>query len=473
MTSPTPATPAALRPSYRKEWRIAFLLLAALVLVLHLRPDRSRHLQPVSPHPAAASDRADYYLVVRCPELPSEAEASRDGTRRLMAWMRALLDAGFHPRPFVDVIASLSRGTPLPERTVVLVFDPAYRATVEQVLPRLQEIRVPALWITRSPGVLRSDRRFVSNRARRTWSGYALWDFALSEDPAAFQLEADGLPEDVPSAYSWADPSGLTGINSLSLGTPLHRLHANARWSAAEFVDRLKADLPLRRPSPLSARRIQGRDWGIQADPHEVAAFRLAAPPEARQATVRWLGTRGIGDLKLSLRAHAWCGELALDLRANSALSNRIHVSLTEDSLRVQQELQGRLVADQRLAATPNPGGSTRLQLHLRDDELRVSIAGHAASCSVPIVVPATDEGTVALSVYHRIHGVAFADQILLTAEPLPPPADSGRAVAHRRNGPRLPSPGSITPRLPPLPVSLSPTLTDGVANTSRGEGKG
>jgi hypothetical protein len=338
----------------------------------------------------------------------------------LVEWITAAREAGFHPVAFSQVLTCLARGERLPENSVVLLFNPAYRTTVEQVLPTLESMQVPALWVTRSPGRIRADRRFVSAHTRRSYSAHALWDFAVQKGELQFDLEKPAAGPDLSRVYRWQADGGITGVNTATELDHLNRLHANIRWSAQEFVDRLSADLPLRAPRGLSAREIEGRTWGVIL-PHGVEeSFDLQADPGQRFASVSWAGTRSVTDLQVDLEIGSWFGEAWIDLRASREPGQRVRVGLMEGKVRVVQEIGGTVVDDRESDGSIRPDEGIRLSLTLQGEQLRLSSPSVATRLDVPVQVEAVDHSLLQVSIYHRIHGAAFAKALRCAATPLP-----------------------------------------------------
>jgi len=406
-------------PNYRKQWAVSIVGVITLGVGLKWYSNHTPDPELPAPPGTDAVAYTDWFMVVRCPEMPIEVREAEAGVQLLADWVQQLRTEGFHLRPFAEVMAARQRGDRLPERTVVLVFDPAYRVTVEQVLPKLRDLTAPALFITRAPGTIQSDRRFVSNRTRRVLSATELWDFALQTSEQGFLLEASGWPESVPPGQEWSETSGLTGINEAFPDGPLNILHANVHWSSAEFVDRLKADMPLRRKSRLSLRTIGDRNWGILADEDDVAEFELAAADNARFASVSWAGVRGVGNMELEMSLGSWFGEAWLFLRSNADRTERIRVGFTESGVRVLQEKAGAVLSDHLEPALIRPADGIQILARIEKGRLHLKIPQTQFELEIPVVIPATSESIFEFALYDRIHGAAVARDVLITVNPL------------------------------------------------------
>lgn len=406
-------------PSYRKQWAVSIVGMIAFGVGLNWYFNHTPDPELPAPPGTDAVAYTDWFMLVRCPEMPIEAREAEAGVQLLADWVQRLRAEGFNLRPFAEVMAARQQGDRLPERTVVLVFDPAYRVTVEQVLPRLRDLTAPALFITRLPGTIQSDRRFVSNRTRRVLSETELWDFALQTSQQDFLLEVPGWPESVSPGQAWSGTSGLTGVNEAFPEGPLNILHANVHWSSVEFVDRLKADVPLRRESRLSLRTIGDRNWGILADEDDVAEFDLTAADDARFASVSWAGARGVGDMELEVSLGSWFGEAWLFLRSNTERAERIRVGFTESGVRVLQEQAGAVLSDHLEPALIQPADGIQILARIEKGRLHLKIPQTQFELEIPVVIPATSEGIFEFALYDRIHGAAVARDVLITVNPL------------------------------------------------------
>jgi hypothetical protein len=376
-------------------------------------------MDPAQAAAETAEFTADWFLMVRCPEMSVETGDADGGRQRLTEWIQAAREAGFQPLAFTDALERLSQGERLPDRSIVLMFDPAYRKTVEQILPVLESLRVPALWVTRSPGRIRADRRFVSAHERRSFSAQPFWDFAVHDEVRQFELEKVSAGRTLPRVYEWQSQLGVNGVNRGTNLTRLNRLHANASWSAEEFVDRLTADLPLYERGILGVREIDERLWGIVLPATMEEAFDLRAPRDRRFSSVRWEGTRGLQDLKLSATIESWVGEAWLHLRSDRERGDRIRVGFMEGTLRVLQETGGLVVEDRRETWPIQPDQGLCLELVLSGETLQIQSSTASARADFELLVPGSRDGLVEFSVYHRIHGAAAAESLHLIAAPV------------------------------------------------------
>lgn len=395
---------------------MAWLLLAGVVAALLLR-----HLLPnpvrLEPLPGVGEvPYVDGFQIIRFPELPPEGSRAQEGVRRMSEWLRELRKAGFWVRPFSEVMTRVRQGKGLPLKTVVVVFDPAYRTTVEQARPLLETWRTPALWITHLPGVFRTDRRFVSTRTRRELAAEPWWDVALSAGENGFVLETEA--DAAHRFFRWSSDSGTAGFNTGRSPSGLTRLHANAEWSAMEFLDRLSADLPVRERKRLTVRRIQDRLWGVAVSAGAPGNFDLEVPSDQRTTSVTWEGTRGIRDLELELGIGNWFGEVWLHLRADRTRQELIRVGLMGDRVRVIEERGEALLGDSSAPLVLGPDGRVGLRLRLEGDTLAIQTCDGSERIRAFLHLPGSDAGRFELVLYDRVRGAAVARDISLVASP-------------------------------------------------------
>ena len=416
-------------PSYVRQWIVAGILLAAVIVTVVAVQRRQVAQRPHPPSLPATTNGVNWFLIARIPEAPpGQADAWLD---RTTDWLRALRDENFVIMPLTEILKRHGQQQPLPERALALLFDPGYRYTFESITDTVERERIPMLWLTQEPGRFGTDRRFVSPRQRQIMADAPLWNVALqgvTED--VFILQTPDNPTQGEHLLNWHVPSGGEALNTAASLPHLHRLHAHPAWTTDEFLGRLYAEIPIERPVRLTAIRIRGKRWGITAGARQGqnARFDIETDPEQRSATVSWLGTRGCRDVRLDLAVKKITGELWILLRSDRESGNRLRLGILPDRFDVDVQQAG---VHRRLASaprTPSPGGSFEGTLHLQEDQLVLTQDGHPLISLNEIPVDGAPNGILEMVTYGMLRGTACARNIALTVTPLAPgpPVDAG-----------------------------------------------
>jgi hypothetical protein len=263
----------------------------------------------------------------------------------------------------------------------------------------------------------------VTAHTRRTLSEEPLWDFAVEDESGRVILEKASAEGGVGRDHDWQADLGVTGVNGGTNLSELNRLHASARWTSREFVDRLLADVPLRERRMLSSRQIQERTWGVVLPHGQEESFDLVAPVDRRFASVGWEGSRGVNDLELELSIGSWFGEVWLTLRSDREREDKVRLGLSEDRVRVVQEAAGRVIEDRELDWRVEPGAGVQFELTLQGSKLSIDAPMGGGPVEVAVLIPGSEDSRLELGLYHRIHGVAMARTVQLKVGPLVNPA--------------------------------------------------
>lgn len=228
--------------SYAREWTgLALFLAAAMGLdyYLYLMPRRAALL-------AAPVEKADWFIVLRLPELPADPIGARQGVERLDQWLTALQAAGFKPFLLSTAMAAVSAKTGLPDKSVVLLYEPGYRHTYEGVAPVLKRHRVPATWVT-TRLENKINRQYLSNHAFRRAQKTTGFDMGLFEaSTMTFVLKPSrNSMERRPVPISWSSDAGAFGVNTADDLAALNRLNVETAWTGRQLVERIGESDPV------------------------------------------------------------------------------------------------------------------------------------------------------------------------------------------------------------------------------------
>lgn len=422
--------------SYRRQWIAAGLLAAAAVSGWFWYRARYAPLGPPLPPPAGS---AEWFVAVKLPETPTARDETRRAKRRLAQWLARLRREGFTPMTLSAVAERFAKGQGLPEKTVVLVFDPAYRHTYESVAPVLMRYRCPAVWLTNARAVREIDRKFLSQHALEQAQQSGWWDVGFhdaADSPFRLMTMAAGGAEG--PGWAWSAEDGQTGLNFGFRPGALNRLKANATWTAEELVNRLRAELPLHGPSSLTARWIQNRLWGVALDAAQYPPerFSLLTNLDTRSASLSWAGTRGLRDLRVWCHVPTFSGELWLFLRSDRAARHRVRVGFSRDGVvNVAQDQHGRRRVIASLACPALQDGQFTCELTLSGRRLTLAIDGVAWPEVMLAEEAGPADGRVELVVSDHVRSVAQAEAIrLFVADPRAPmpPIPPEHALSHQ-----------------------------------------
>ncbi|MCE9615551.1 MAG: hypothetical protein K8T26_14870 [Lentisphaerae bacterium] len=425
MTADPGRKPLPKPPSYRRQWILTGLILTGLVAWIVTHRGHAPEQEPTLP-PEASHRYVDWFVLLGLPELPGDLSLAPEYPDRLVGWLTALRREGFFIMPLNLAVDRLEQGKRLPERTVVLLFEPGYRVTYEAIGDMLEALDIPAAWITQDPGRHVTDRRFLSAGTRARMQRTGLWEIGLRDpDREAFVLYSVRPPPLHSRLHTWAPETGRSGINRAG-ATTLKRLNANRAWSTDEFVDRLDAELPIQSSCALTARVIQNRLWGTlpRLQDSRPLDFDLAADVDQYVAGVAWLGTAGLPDSEVTLTVRERFGQLWLRFRSDIPHGHRVSVGFADDQVRVdvQEGDQNvrRAVAPFALAS----GAALHATVRLQGRQLQVRSGDQVLLALDDIDVTTTPAAVFEMSVTDILPGAALAHGVELQFTPI-----SGTAV--------------------------------------------
>ncbi len=393
------------KPRYAGQWLSTFILAALVLLALEGAPP-----DPPVPEPEAPG-RAGWFLALRLPEALNAEPVADLTSRRLEQWLSALRSGGYRPIALPEALETLSKGGRLPDKSVALLYAPAYRRSYESLGPTLSRARWDVSWIMPAPAIAALDYRFASRHAIGLLRREPLWKIGFSgPSTMTFVLAGRRLDwgGDGRRAYNDAADARSGRLNALSV---------RLAWTGRQLLDRLAAETPVEGRSRLTASVLFGRPWGVAApDVAGPRPFDLASVRAARSASVAWSHASASRDLRLDVQASELVGELWLRLRG---VGLRVGFTPTET---VVEDACGAVWS--RVSAVPfssPPDGTRRTSLILRGSTLAMALEGRPP---VRVALPRVCEtatNVVDLTVYHRIRGVARAKAIDITLQPLRP----------------------------------------------------
>lgn len=399
------------RDSFRLPWAVFWLVTITCAVLLWL----SFFRPPPITAPPRSPDSAgyDWFFMLRMPEVPRDATQANSLKQHYREWIPALLQAGYQPMLLSDVHRRIDQGYGLPRNAVVLVFQPGYNHTYEEVAPLLVESQVPALWVTDRTAVSRGDRHFV-HRRRAKWmvrSGY--WDLAYSGGTFwKKDLQRRDFKINESQSAAWAPSTGRTALNWSGGFSDLQYLDVNPKWSAEELVQRLAMERPLHGTVGLGVRLIQNSLWGVVYEsPKESPAFHLRTPLTATSSTLYWLGTRGAANLETHLQVNSFFGQNFLWLRADVSQGQGVGVGFTHHKIFIDQRIHG---TRHRLATyswTP-PQGRIDARIQVTGSRIRVAAVGAPVLETILLPDTVSRNAMVRYELFDRVQGAARADAV-------------------------------------------------------------
>lgn len=416
------------RDTFGRQWLLCGVLAAAAGLGWRAASER---LRPAPAPSARAHGAVDWFLVVRMPAISAQYEAGVDVMRvRYDEWLEALRRAGFHPMRLSEALSAISSGKGLPERSVVAVFEPGLRRTKRVIEPIFLRRGWPAVWLTDSEAMRGGSREFVTYRDARRMTASGWWDVGYSRKEGGYDVHSrEGRFTLGAGGRVWSGVEGTFALNRGADKRGLSVLTVNPDWLAPELVDRLRAELPYERRSCLQKAVIHGRDWGVSgpraAAPGDCAAFDVEAPAGRRDNRLHWLGSAGVRNMRLSLEARKIVGELRLHLLRDDVSGRRLSIVFGERIVYVDEwdGARKRRLLQTRHAARRGPVSAT---ISLEGGRVSLETAGGPPWVSPPLHL--SDRGVLVLQVAEKIRGVARAEGIRLTFEPLTPAAIAASA---------------------------------------------
>ena len=280
----------------------------------------------------------------------------------------------------------------------------------------------PAVWLTDTAAMRAGSREYVTFHRAQVMALSGWWDVGYARKDGGYDIVSRDGRFVLGAGGAWSEIDGTFAVNRGEPRARLQTLTVNANWSARELADRLRAEIPVERPACLGKAVIQRREWGVtsaqSASLDACPAFALEAPQGKRGARLYWLGTAGLGDFVLSLRASALVGELQLHLVTDEESAGELTVAFTSRAVVVARRRAG---AASRLAVLRR-AGPLSARLTLEQGRLTVADDGAAAAwTSAPL--DGVSRGLLELSVFEKVRGVARADGLQLHFEPALTPA--------------------------------------------------
>ncbi len=405
--------------SYARQWIIFFVLLAVGAFTYWMHTYVQRPHEVTAP---ASTPNAEWFFMLRMPE--AQVLQDRQHTRDLFTkWIDAMLGAGFHPALLSDVVDRINKGLPLPEKTIVLCFDPGYRLTEQLFSPILAARNVPATWLTDADAIDRRDKKYVSPHQEQVMKSSGHWDVFSYRSSKPFSVQiADAHKPAVFNAIGWEPRVGRFALNRVGNLSYLSRLNVNNHWTPEDLVHRLMVELPLNSPAYLSLQQIQGRNWGINVD-YKAARerrFSLHSGTDKRSGSLYWLGTQGLKDLQIRFEVRRLSGEMLFLLRSDQDAGEYVGVRFSNGRVSVEQQSSG---ATTRLAssACPDliPGTPFNAVFAVRGRQLAVAVNEHPLIALDSLRPSASTQGMVRLVIQNSIKGVAEAQSVKILCTPL------------------------------------------------------
>ncbi len=405
--------------AYSWPWLAAFgVFVLGLIYIMFVRPQIPL-FEPRSP--TATSFENNTYLLVHFSPVYSSRLLAPDTAE---SWLTALASKGYHPMLLSDVRHRLEQGQDLPDKTVVILFDPGYRITFEVMAPLLAKYKFPAVWITTRQAQRRSDTRYLSNHILKAMKKTGMWDVGYFEDESTLVMEPSGSkPFTIGNGKeTWLSGAGRRALNR---GVPTHslnRLHINWNWTGQQIVDRLEAEKLLHGKGVLTLKRIQEHNWGIilpEASSQD-SSFTFKAPSDSRTANLSWLGTKWRYDAQFNIEVKMLTGELWLLMRSDEEAGENIGVCFLNGklSLTVKTHNESRSLLEVFVPSLAQPANFSA-KVVLKGADLAVTVNGIVVAHTKNVPKLSSEEGIVRLTAYDKIAGAAHAESIKLTMSEL------------------------------------------------------
>ncbi len=409
-----------LLPSYRRQWMVFFLAvaLAATVYWYKTHVTHIREIPPTSPN----IPMTHAFYVLRMPEVQIHADI-RSSRKQMAEWIDALQKEGFHLLLLSEVLSLLNDDLPLPDKAVVLVFEPGYRRTADTYLPVFNEKKVPAVWLTNGKAIEFKDKRYISQHVAEGMKASGLWDLGYYTPEEALSLQTAGHPVVVQGHRApWRQEAGRFALNRWAPGEPLDRLNVNPKWTAEDLVHRLLVERPVQDSKLLSLQQIQGRNWGMAVDigaTHDTR-FTLRAPADKRSGSLYWLGTAGLSNVHLRMEVKSLVGEMRLLLRSDPAAGEDVSVILARGKAVIEQTRSGKA---ETLASVPCPdilpNTPFTAVLAVMGRQLALAVNGHPLVALDSLSEPTSSKGMIRLVVQDSLKGVGEARSVRIICTPL------------------------------------------------------
>ena len=397
------------KPNRRREWTV-FLALLVVVFGAYFKIMYFSKSKPLS---SQSAHGRNWFLALRLPELSTSSIATSAGKDRLSEWLAALLSAGYHPVSFSQALAGISGNASLPDKAVVLIYEPGYRTTYQSLAPVLARQRIPAALITNGSEVDNTNVRFLSKHQLGIMQNSGLWDVGYFRDSTmTFTLAG--------KSYSWGPDVGRYVLNGRQDLGALNLLNVNLAWTGPQLLDIIRAMAPIQE-SCLTTGFLLGSKVGIVKAASACGAgdsFALEATPDSHSASMFWRGASSVKDFSLLLEADSVVDELLLYLRYDARKRRGLLINFTPKMVGVM-ELRGEI--KKRLAMHPwsYTGGQFVSSLTLSNRRLELAV-GNGTSTSIEL--PDTDSfsgNNIMIIVYSKLRGVAQAKSTRLLLTPL------------------------------------------------------
>ncbi len=378
-----------------------------------------RDTAPEAAPPIPLATTVNWFQVIKLPEAPYTTKEVQFYQRRLSSWLDALKHEGYQVKRLSDVYETLRQGHRLAPKTIVLLFDPAYRHTYEAASSILSRTKTPAVW-TIPANFQQGDRRFLSNYSLYWMKRSKYWDVGAYHDKSLALLNSQ-----TPMTFgdsinpAWDETTWGQSLNDSVSFQGLKRLYAKINWDSQEFVNRLLSEIPPQGTSELTVRQAGDRLLGIvDSRPSSVnPPFALKAPEDKRAGYVAWTGTKGITDYLLQLDYVPTSGEFWLMLRSDKEKGESIRIGLTEDKVLVEIESNHERKPRASFDWTMNRARHTTMELRLEGTKMYLTLQGQdlGTISNLPL---ASSKSIVELMTYEKIRGTATADAIRLIFTP-------------------------------------------------------
>ncbi len=395
--------------NFTPQWVLTFLLIGGISYgVWNYHKTRDIQIIPTPALALSPGDSANWFFVLRMPEVFDHKTQTEIAQKRLLHWLPALKQAGFQPIRLSEAQQRLREGQLLPDKSIVIAFDPGYRHTDEALTPIFDQLRWPVTWFSPRSALKEGNTHYLSQRRAEELQKQYGWDVVVYPDGQS----------------PWVSGNGKAALNHSTSQAVLHRLNVDATWTKQELINRLLAERPLREPSYLSIREIRSQQWGmvipVRDSPNE-PAFKFELPVEKRGAWLSWPGTRGVNDLSLKMDVSALTGELWLILRSDNQLGQGLRIAFANGRVLVEEERnhQRSVLAWSAVPALRQPGSFTA-EVELVGSRLAIVING-LARLTIPHLPAFTgQEGVIRAAIYDKITGAAQVGSVKILATPLP-----------------------------------------------------